>query len=85
MVSLHVPVDRPRPFSSKYCQVQIRVSNPVCINKTVINRDHSSTWLIVGKVGQGMRCSKCSGNSNVLVCETHVKVCICMGEFKSKP
>ena len=43
-------------------------SNPVLINKTVINRDHLSTWLIVGKIGQGMRShdhGKCNSNSNV--------------------
>ena len=35
----------------------------------VINTDHLSTWLMVGKLGQGMRCCKCNSNSDVLVCE----------------
>ena len=36
---------------------------PVLINKTVINWDRLSTWLIVGKSDQGMRCCKCNSNS----------------------
>ena len=32
-----------------------------------------------------MRCCKCNSNSNVLVCETRGKVCICMGESVSAP
>ena len=57
----------------------LTLSNPV-----LINRDRLSTWLIVGKLGQGMRCSKCNSNSDVLVCEPQGKVCICMGESVSK-
>ena len=62
----------------------LTLSNPVLVNKTVINRVISSTWLIVGKLGQGMRCCKCNSNANVLVCETQGKVCICMGESVSE-
>ncbi len=63
----------------------------VFINKTsstettyqqdVINRDHLSPWLIVGKIGQGMRCYKCriTSNHSVFVCETQGKVCTCTG------
>ena len=50
----------------------------------IINRDRLSTWLIVGKLGQDMRCCKCISNSNVLVCETQGKVCICMGASVSQ-
>jgi hypothetical protein len=35
---------------------------------------HLSTWLIVGKIGQGMMFCKCNNNSNVLVCVTLVCV-----------
>jgi hypothetical protein len=59
--------------------------NSGLVNKIVINREHSSTWLVVGKLGQGMRCCKCNSNSNVFVCETRGKVCICMGESVSAP
>jgi hypothetical protein len=62
--------------------VILTLSNPVLINKIVINRDCLSPWLIVGKLGQG-RCCKCNSNSNVLVCDTQGKVCICMGESVS--
>ena len=46
----------------------------------VINRDRLSTWLTVGKLVQtDMRCVRtCKSTSNVLVCETQGKVCICM-------
>jgi hypothetical protein len=37
-------------------KVQTLIRNPVLINKTVINRDHLSSWLIVGNLGQGTRC-----------------------------
>ena len=59
--------------------VIFRLSKPV-LNKTVINRDHLLTWLIVGNLGQGMWYCKCNNNSDVLVCETQGKVCIYMGE-----
>ena len=36
----------------------LTLSNPVFINKTTINRDLLSTWLIVGKLVYGMRCCK---------------------------
>ena len=39
--------------------------NSGLVNKIVINREHSSTWLIVGKLGQCMRCCECNSNSNV--------------------
>ena len=39
----------------------------------LINRDRLSAWLIVGKLGQGMRCCKCDSNANVLVCETPIQ------------
>ena len=42
------------------------------------------TIIVVGKLGQGMRCCKCNSNSNVLVCETQGNVCICMGESVSE-
>jgi hypothetical protein len=31
-----------------------------------------------------MRCCKCNSDSNVLVCETQGKVCICMGNKKNQ-
>ena len=46
--------------------------NSGLVNKIVINREHSSTWLIVGKLGQGMRRRKCNSNSNVLVTKESV-------------
>jgi hypothetical protein len=51
--------------------VIIKFTTTKLINKAVVNREHLSTWLIVGKLGQGMRCCKCNSNSNALVCETH--------------
>ena len=67
--------------------INIRLSNvnSGLVNKIVINTEHSSRWLIVGKLGQGVRCCKCNSNSNVLVCETRGKVWICMGESVSAP
>ncbi len=41
--------------------------------RVLINRDHLSTSLIVGKVGPGMWCVKFNSTSNVLVCETQRK------------
>ncbi len=59
--------------------VILTLSNPVLrpdAQKTSMNRDHSSTWLILGKLGQGMKCCKCNSNSNVLVVEPKGKACI---------
>jgi hypothetical protein len=38
--------------------------------KNEINDIVSVCAVIVGKMGQGMRCCKCNSNSNGLVCET---------------
>jgi hypothetical protein len=57
-------------YADVYCR-HLKTSNLVLINKTVIHRGHSSTWLIVGKQGQGMRFCMCNSNSNPLVCVTH--------------
>ncbi len=54
--------------------VILTLSNLVFINKIVFNSDRLSTWLIVGKIGQGMMFCKCNNNSNVLVCVTLVCV-----------
>ena len=40
------------------------------VNKTL----STVTRLIVGKLGQGMRCCKCNSTSNVFVCESQRKV-----------
>ena len=72
------------------------LSTETTYQQDVINRDRLSTWLMVGKLGQGMRCWKCNSTSNVLVCETQGKVymygcvdewvgsvcvCVCVSSF----
>jgi hypothetical protein len=44
------------------------------INKTVSTETSDQQGLIVGKLGQGMRCCKCNSTSNVFVCESRRKV-----------
>ena len=44
------------------------------IKKTVSTETSYQQGLIVGKLGQDMRCGKCNSTSNVLVCESQRKV-----------
>ena len=50
------------------------LSTETVYQQDVINRDRLSKWLMVGKLGQGMRRCKCNSTSNALVCETQGKV-----------
>ena len=81
LVDIEIDLSTRNGNTRVFITVILTLSSPVIINtETVINRDRLSTWLIVGKLGQGMRCCKCNSNCNVLVCKTQGKVCICMGE-----
>jgi hypothetical protein len=69
------------PFSSPSAAATL--STETSYQQDVINRERSSTRLIVGmlgqgmrccKLGQGMRCCKCISTSTALVCETQRKV-----------
>jgi hypothetical protein len=61
-------VDREIVLSTRYSKSR------VVINKTVSTETSYQQDLIVGKLGQGMRCWKCNSTSNVLVCESERKV-----------
>ncbi len=60
------------PFEPTYTNVyQQNLSNPSVHQQNVITERLINSWLIVGKLGQGMRCCKCTNNSIYIgVCVT---------------
>ena len=86
-LSLGFLVDSEIVSSTRYGKVRVFInkilSTETSYQQDLINRDRLSTDLIVGKLGQGMRCCKCKSTSNVLVCETQRKVYMygCVSEW----
>jgi hypothetical protein len=70
MVRLSYQLDTVRPWCLSTRPYQQR---PL-INKALSTETSYQQGLIVGKLGQGMRCYKFNSTSNVLVCETQRKV-----------
>ncbi len=84
-LTVGILVDSEIDLSTRYGEARVFInktlSTETCYRQDLINTDHLSTRFVVSKLGQGMRCCKCSSTSNVFVCETQRKEymygCVC--------